>query len=162
MIAIQKLRNSDIPIVQDLAREIWNEHYLKILSQEQIDYMLNLFYSTSKIKEELLGNYSWELMYDNTIPVGFMCLKFEKEKVHLSKLYLHSNVRGKGFGKQLIEHAIDVSLQNNFTSIYLNVNKYNMESIEFYKRIGFKIIEEGVFDIGNGFVMDDYIMELKF
>lgn len=159
MIQIQKLRKSDIQIVQTLAKEIWNEHYRKILSQEQIEYMLDLFYSTEKIQEEISNGYSWELVFYNSLPVGFMCLKFESEKVHLSKIYLHSDVRGKGLGKELIQHAIELAQEKNYFAIYLNVNKYNTDSIEFYKRLGFQIIEEGVFDIGNGYVMDDYIME---
>jgi hypothetical protein len=42
--------------------------------------------------------------------------------------------------------------------IILAVNKQN-PYYHFYLSQGFKVYEEGVFDIGNGFVMDDYLME---
>jgi ribosomal protein S18 acetylase RimI-like enzyme len=42
--------------------------------------------------------------------------------------------------------------------LFLNVNKYN-SAIQFYHKIGFEIAKEEVIDIGNGFVMDDYVME---
>jgi ribosomal protein S18 acetylase RimI-like enzyme len=40
----------------------------------------------------------------------------------------------------------------------LNVNKRNI-AIRFYESIGFAITNEEVIDIGNGFVMDDFVME---
>ena len=42
--------------------------------------------------------------------------------------------------------------------IILAVNK-GKSILSFYLSQGFKVYEEGVFDIGNGFVMDDYLME---
>lgn len=41
------------------------------------------------------------------------------------------------------------------------MNKYNTASIKVYKNLGFIIADSIVADIGNGFVMDDYIMEKK-
>jgi ribosomal protein S18 acetylase RimI-like enzyme len=42
----------------------------------------------------------------------------------------------------------------------LNVNKAN-PTVAFYKKFGFTITEETVAHIGEGYVMDDYIMTLK-
>ena len=73
---------------------------------------------------------------------------------------MKAETRGKGLGKFLLNRAVDLAKQNDKKSIYLNVNKYNTDSIAFYERMGFVKIEEGVFDIGNGYVMDDFILEL--
>jgi ribosomal protein S18 acetylase RimI-like enzyme len=43
--------------------------------------------------------------------------------------------------------------------LVLQVNKQNAAAIAFYQRQSFTIREAAVFDIGNGFVMDDYVME---
>jgi ribosomal protein S18 acetylase RimI-like enzyme len=40
------------------------------------------------------------------------------------------------------------------------VNKQN-PAIEFYKRQGFSILSENVFELEKGFVMDDYIMGIN-
>ena len=40
----------------------------------------------------------------------------------------------------------------------LNVNRGNVRAIAAYERCGFAIRESGDFPIGNGFVMEDYIM----
>lgn len=158
---LTKININEIPIVQQLAREIWDEHYIKIISQEQIDYMLELFYSDERIRSEIEEGISWEILMDKESPVGYLVCKIEEEKLFISKIYLKAETRGKGFGKLLLDRAIELAKQNQKESIYLNVNKENEGSIGFYERNGFEKIDEGVFDIGNGYVMDDFILELK-
>lgn len=160
MVKLIRLNKNEISTVQQLAREIWDEHYIKILSQEQIDYMLGKFYSTEKIESEIKEGILWEMLWDDEKPIGFLVCKIESDKLYISKIYLKAETRGKGLGKFLLNRAVDLAKQNDKKSIYLNVNKYNTDSIAFYERMGFVKIEEGVFDIGNGYVMDDFILEL--
>lgn len=160
MIELKPLTSFEIPTVQQLAREIWEEHYIKILSQEQIDYMLDKFYSTEKIKSEIEEGIVWELLMDDEKPIGYLVCKIESDKLYISKIYLKAETRGKGLGKLLLNRAVELAKQHNKNSIYLNVNKHNTDSISFYERMGFVKIDEGVFDIGNGYVMDDFILEL--
>jgi len=160
-IRINAILENEIPILQKLAREIWDEHYIKILSQEQVDYMLDKFYSSEKIASEIEEGIIWEILWNEENPIGYLVCKLESDKLYISKIYLKAETRGKGLGKFLLNHAKKLAKQNQKKSIYLNVNKYNSDSIAFYERNGFEKIDEGVFDIGNGFVMDDFIMELK-
>lgn len=157
---LRKITKNEIPAVRKLAHEIWNEHYIKILSQDQIDYMLDLFYSTQKIESEIDKGIIWEMFVVDEEPVGYLVCKTEQSKIYISKIYLKAKTRGQGLGKLLLNRAIELALQNHKKSIYLNVNKNNTDAIAFYKRNGFVKVDEGVFDIGNGYVMDDYIMEL--
>lgn len=161
MIKLVKITKTEVSIVQKLAREIWNEHYIKILSQQQIDYMLDLFYSEEKIKSEIEQGVIWEMLVENEMPIGYLACKIEPEKIYISKIYLKAETRGKGLGKFLLNRSIEIAKENHKKSIYLNVNKFNTDSIAFYERNGFVKIDEGIFEIGNGFVMDDYIMELE-
>lgn len=156
-----KLKSEDISTVQQLAREIWEEHYFPIIGQQQIDYMLDLFYSTEKIQKELEEGVYWEILYLENEAIGYLVCEVEEENIQLSKLYLKSKVRGKGLGKFLIDRSIEIAKENNKNSIRLNVNKNNTQSIAFYERVGFLKVEEGVFDIGNGYFMDDFIYEMK-
>jgi len=123
--------------------------------------MLELFYSDERIRSEIEEGISWEILMDKENPVGYLVCKIEEEKLFISKIYLKAETRGKGFGKLLLDCAIELAKQNQKESIYLNVNKENEDSICFYERNGFEKIDEGVFDIGNGYVMDDFILELK-
>lgn len=160
MVQLVLIQLSEIPVIRRLAHEIWNEHYIKILKQEQIDYMLDMFYSAEKIQSEIEQGIIWEMLYEKDKPIGYLVCKIEEEKVYISKIYLKAETRGKGYGKLLLNRAIELAKQNEKKSLYLNVNKYNSDSIAFYERNGFRKIDEGVFEIGNGYVMDDFILEL--
>jgi ribosomal protein S18 acetylase RimI-like enzyme len=148
--------------VYNLAKEIWNQHYLPIIGQEQVDYMLDKFQSERAIKEQIAEGYKYYLIIDNQIDnqveVGYFSVKDKAAKLFLSKLYVLDSFRGKGIGKQGIKF---IKSTFNNPVIQLTVNKNNFNSIAFYKKVGFKIVEDVVTDIGNGFVMDDYVMEMQ-
>jgi len=123
--------------------------------------MLDLFYSEAKIKSEIEEGIIWEMLLENEKPIGYLVCKIESEKIYISKIYLKAETRGKGLGRFLLNRAIELAKQYNKYLIYLNVNKNNSDSIAFYERNGFQKIDEGIFDIGNGYVMDDFIYELN-
>ena len=156
---IEKATPSQIEI---LAKEIWNEHYSKILSKEQIDYMLKNFQSEKAIKVQIQDGYNYfVMMVDNEI-IGYTGVIFQEEKLFLSKLYIKKEARGKGVARNTLEFLKSLCIDKGYNKIYLTVNKYNTDSIAAYKKMGFEIIDSVVSDIGNGYVMDDYIMELCF
>ena len=45
-----------------------------------------------------------------------------------------------------------------FVRVWLQVNKGNENSINFYQKVGYQTEKEVIIDIGQGFVMDDLIM----
>ena len=82
-------------------------------------------------------------------------------EVKLDKLYLAQEHQGRGLGSRLIDHVAEVSRRGGAVRLVLNVNKNNRASIRVYERNGFRIRQAVVVDIGNGFVMDDYVMEKR-
>lgn len=154
--------NEQLLQVQAIAETVWNEHYGSLLSQDQINYMLNKFQSTKAIKSSIIkDNYKYYLLSYNNNYCGYIGIKEEEDKLFLSKLYLLKEYRHKGLAKKAFTFLKCLSTNKNLGSIYLTVNKHNYSSIEAYKSIGFKIIDSVVSDIGNNYVMDDYIMELN-
>jgi diamine N-acetyltransferase len=150
-------------IVQQLAHRIWPDTFEKILSAEQIDYMLDMMYSIASLEKQLQSNRAFLLVKDDNHFVGFAsyelnCDHSNKTKIH--KLYVLPETQGKGVGRQLIDFISDIALANQNPTLILTVNKYN-KAKDFYLKNGFEITDEAVFDIGNGYVMDDYIMEKK-
>ena len=143
--------------VAKLAEEIWNQHYVPIIGKQQVDYMLDKFQSKNSIKQQIAEGYRYYFIYDHQLEAGYFSVKDKGEKLFLSKLYVLDSRRGKGIGKQTM-NFIKTSFDNPI--IQLTVNKINSDSIAFYKKVGFNIVDSAVTDIGNGFVMDDYIMEM--
>jgi len=80
-------------------------------------------------------------------------------KLMLSKLYVHDATRGSGLGSDLLKVAYSRTMETAGNAVWLTVNRHNTLAIEWYKRRGFVVTDEQKNDIGNGFFMDDYIME---
>ncbi|SHK07298.1 GNAT family N-acetyltransferase [Epilithonimonas mollis] len=158
---IIKAEQKDISIIQELAKKSWNFAYVDIISQGQIDYMLDLMYS-----EETLGqhfenpDYQYYLVQENNEFLGFIGFEFhqESETTKLHRIYFLKEAQGKGLGKKAVEFVINEAKKVDDKRVTLTVNKNNSAQ-KFYESQGFKVYDEAIFDIGNGYVMDDYLME---
>ncbi len=151
--------DDDIPeTVSELAYTIWNEHYDGIISKEQIDYMLSTYHSYEAIQKEIEEGYRFIIISDNGKKAGYLSYHDEGDALYISKAYLLKESRGKGLGRKMIDIASDYAKKHNIRRMYLRVNRNN-PTVEIYKKLGFNIVSSDIADIGNGFVMDDYIME---
>lgn len=151
-------------IIKDLAFAIWPTAYSEILSLEQLTYMLDMFYSETALKQQMeeKGHVFYLAKNDNTGKyVGFVAYEIncELQKTKIHKIYVLPETQGTGVGKLLFNLVIEKAKENNQKAVFLNVNKYN-NAIQFYEKLGFKITKEDVIDIGNNYIMDDYVMEV--
>ena len=155
--------NSQLEIIQDLAKAIWPDAYGAILSQEQLEYMMEMMYSLDSLENQLKNNTVFLLAKEENDFIGFASyeLNFQnsnKTKIH--KLYILPTIQGKGVGKNLILHIQEIAKKNSNSALILNVNKYN-KAKDFYLHNQFEIADSLVVDIGNGYVMDDFVMVKK-
>jgi ribosomal protein S18 acetylase RimI-like enzyme len=153
-----------LSIVSDLAYAIWPATYGEILSKAQLDYMLANFYAITNLENQIDAGQVFELIFEDNNIIGFVSYEFNCKKTKLlkiHKIYLLPEKQGKGFGKFMIDKIVRIAKSNDQKGIYLNVNKYNKARF-FYEKLGFVVSKEEVIDIGNGYVMDDYVMELIF
>jgi ribosomal protein S18 acetylase RimI-like enzyme len=149
--------DEQIEQVVSLAFEIWTEHYTSIIGIEQVNYMLDKFQSNSVIKQQIDEGLHYFLL-GNDKPMGYLALKLESQDLFVSKIYLLASFRNQGYGKLLMQFTENFGQENNCTQLKLTVNKYNLTTIKAYKKLGFTQKREVVFDIGNGYIMDDYEM----
>lgn len=147
----------------DLAAAIWNEYWPALIGQDQTDYMVENFQSLPAIKRDMAEHaYEyWILINDEGNVVGYTGGHEEPEtnRFFISKIYLLASARGKHYASRVIDFYTDLCQERGLHAMYLTVNKGNELGIRAYEGNGFKTIEAVVSDIGNGFVMDDYIME---
>ncbi|MCO4844401.1 MAG: GNAT family N-acetyltransferase [Sulfurovum sp.] len=150
---------SKIKAIEEIAYEIWYEHYTPIIGKNQVEYMLEKFQSVKAMTEEIQNGFLYFLCeYDNKT-IGYMSVNISDGVLFLSKLYVLSAERGKGHGRKMISYLGTLAKEKSLNKISLTVNKHNTGSINMYKKVGFIICGTAVKDIGNGFVMDDYQME---
>lgn len=149
-----------------LASEIWNEYWPALIGQDQTDYMVEKYQSLDAIRRDMADNgYEyWFLIDDEGNVVGYTGGHDEDEtnRFFISKIYLLKDERGKGYASQVIRFYEDLCADRGFDAMYLTVNKHNDLGIRAYDTKGFKTIEEVETDIGEGFIMDDFIMEKRF
>lgn len=152
----------DIRAIRDVVEEVWPIAYGKIISREQIDYMLEMMYSDRSLMRQMNEEgCEFILASEGENVFGFASYsEMDKALFKLQKLYVYSTQQGNGTGRELLKEVCARSKSRGGTSIELQVNKKN-GARKFYERNGFKIKHEAVFDIGNGFVMDDYILECR-
>ena len=153
--------DEQLNILAGVANEVWHEFFPCILSDEQIDYMVDKFQSYPAMKKQMEDGYEYYFIKDNDEICGYMGIHEETEdkKMFLSKLYLKKAHRGKGYAGQTLKELFKMSRERGLNMVWLTVNKHNEHTIEVYEHMGFAKARTQVADIGNGFVMDDYIME---
>ena len=161
MITISEAGLNDIKIIQKITDITWAITYGEILSQTQLDYMLDLFYSNEALAQQIQNKEQlFYLISDSEATIGFIGIEhnYKNESVtKIHKIYLLPETQGKGIGKKVIDEIGKLALDNNSTALILNVNRFNT-ALGFYKKIGFEIKEEVDIEIGNGYLMEDYVM----
>jgi len=164
MITITAATINDIKQIQNIVNITWPITYGEILSKEQLDYMLGLFYSTEALTEQYDKKVQLFYMIDeDEINIGFIGIEHhynEEALTKIHKIYLLPETQGKGIGKKVIDEIGKLASENNSTALLLNVNRFNT-ALGFYKKIGFEVKEEVDIEIGNGYLMEDYVMEKK-
>lgn len=144
--------------IEVLAYTIWNEHYIPIIGKAQVDYMLEKFQSVAAIEQQIANGFEYYLLNYHKEPAGYLAIKPEEAVLFLSKIYVLGAYRGKKIGKAGIQFAEEHAKNIGKTCIRLTVNNNNTQSIEAYKKLGFKVTNPIVIDIGHGFFMDDFEM----
>jgi GNAT superfamily N-acetyltransferase len=164
MLSIQTAGLKEIKLINELAYRIWPLAYKSILAPDQMDYMLNLIYSPSSLRKQMKDlQHKFIIVYHDNLPAGFASysLKLKSKNIFkLHKIYILQELQGKGIGKFLLNKIIAEVKPNGAKFLELNVNRHN-KALEFYKKLGFKIISEEDIDIDNGDFMNDYVMNLK-
>ena len=161
MLSIRNASADDIPLIQQLTMSIWPKTYGHILSRQQMDYMLEMMYSHSSLQKQMKEEGCTFIIAENDEGgVAFASYHEAKPKIwKLNKIYILTNQQGKGTGKSIINHIIAQIKKQGASALQLQVNRSNNAKL-FYKKLGFTIIETADFDIGNGYFMNDYVMEL--
>ncbi len=165
-IIITRAGLSDRAFIRSVSERTWPSTYGHIISQDQIDFMLDWMYSDASLEKQMNTGcefYIASKQNDNgdLDPVGFCSVSPEDGAHKLNKLYVLPAAQGTGAGKALLNKAIEVAKAAGSTSLFLQVNKQNTAHT-FYLKKGFIKELEFKFDIGNGFYMDDYVMRLQF
>ena len=151
----------EIAELVSMAEEIWHEHYVPIIGRQQVSYMLAELHSQQVIARQIAEqDYRYFFIKQHQNVCGYLGVQFKPSEVFLSKLYVYAHCRGNGAGRKSIEFIKGLAVEHQAEKISLSVNKNNADSIKAYEKFGFVTTGTLCVDIGAGFKMDDYTMEL--
>jgi GNAT superfamily N-acetyltransferase len=160
-IELARACRDELPAVQRLAGVIWRAHYPGIITPRQIEYMLERGYALPVLERFLGGDdRGLELGTVDGELAGFAAwyVTDDRSVAKLDKLYVLQSRQRAGLGARLIARVASLAQAAGARQLILNVNKQNAQAIRAYERYGFAVREAVVVDIGEGFVMDDYVM----
>ena len=161
-ITIRNATINDIELIRELTFKVWPQTYSSIISKEQIDYMLEMMYSNKSLALQMAEGSQFIIVQDTKRPVGFASYKPVAINIYkLDKIYILQTQQGKGIGKFVIDYILQQIKDRGAESLQLQVNRNNINAKSFYEKIGFTVIQEADFEIGNGYFMNDFIMEKK-
>lgn len=156
---IPALTKANFESIATLANVIWTEHYTPIIGEQQVAYMLDKFQSAIAIRDQVEKGVMYYLILHQDIYVGYFSFNKNVNFLFLSKLYVLKSARGNGLGKAALSFIEAKARELESKRIRLTVNKFNTNAIKAYEKMGFINVEAIVQDIGNGYVMDDYVLE---
>mgnify|MGYP006268439643 CR=1 FL=1 len=151
----------DIPTIQRIAFSTWPIAYSAILTKEQLDYMLDLFYQKESLQYQMQEGHEFIVVEENNEVIGFASFNLIKQQpiiFKLQKLYVLPETQKSGAGKLLLDKVIEKVKEKGAQRLQLNVNRHN-RAIGFYEKMGFAIIKEDDINIGRDYYMNDYVME---
>lgn len=164
MLAIRKATVADCELIHTLAWQIFPETYKDILSPEQSEYMMEWMYSLENLRKQMEEEgHIYFIAYHNNEACGYVSIQQQGENLfHLQKIYVLPSFQGVHCGSFLFHEAVRYIKKIHPTPcvMELNVNRNN-KALKFYEHMGMRIVREGDFPIGNGYYMNDYIMELE-
>ncbi|MFQ3174859.1 MAG: GNAT superfamily N-acetyltransferase [Flavobacterium sp.] len=164
MATITKATSSDYKTIQEIAYQTWPDTYGAILSKEQLDFMLDAFYSEAALNDNVVSKgHHFLLAKEDDIVLGFASFEHnyqENNRTRIHKIYVLPQTQGKGIGNTLIGHIEKLAIENHSAALSLNVNRLN-KAYTFYQKKGFEVIEEVDIEIGHGYLMEDYVMEKR-
>ena len=157
MIEIIPATKNDLPLLNQLAYTIWKVAYKDILSEEQLEYMIEKMNSIESFSNLIDADHHFIIPYEDGIAKGYACYKILPDKVRVEKMYVLPDQHKKGIGKLMMDYIFEKT-SSDVNTLELNVNRKN-KAVDFYKRIGFEIVKEVDIPIGEGYFMSDYVMQ---
>ena len=130
---IRKATSNDLMTIHNMAQVVFRHTYRDILSQEQMEYMMDMMYSMPNLEKQLEEGHHYYIAYDRCAdnrnheskdqtvtvvqnaapPCGYVSVQYEGpdsegiEVFHLHKIYVMPDAQGRGVGLKLFQTVVD-------------------------------------------------------
>ncbi|MEG2812661.1 MAG: GNAT family N-acetyltransferase [Clostridium sp.] len=127
----------DEEAVQDVVRVVLESYGLGFNPQvEDLDLTdFNKYYLDN-------GGHFEVLEVEGNIIGSFGLYKVDDKTCELRKMYLHTDYQGNGYGKEMMEKAIEIAPKLGFEIMTLQTNSVLYKAVDMYRKFGFEDFED--------------------
>jgi GNAT superfamily N-acetyltransferase len=163
-LSIREAQAHELHIINRLAHQTWPHAFENILTAAQVQYMLAWMYHPHTLLNQHRQGQRFLICAHHGADRGFAAIEHHWKDSRLSrvhKLYVLPQAQKTGTGSALMQHIEHLARQAGDQGLSLNVNRYN-PAVGFYEHLGFVRVASEDIDIGQGYLMEDYVMERRF
>ncbi len=154
-ISLQELKLSDQSALFALMKKIYPPVYAH-LWPDAGEWYLNKIYGIENFEKDISdtsGSYFFVLLED--VKIGILFLQYdkvledfpEKKALKLNKIYLDSDIHGKGIGRKIIQWVDEEASRTKCEIIWLEAMDTQEQAVKFYEKCGFEIVSKFRLDI---------------
>ena len=148
----------DALILRDFSIKTFSETFSHLNTPETMKAYLDESFNINKIRGELLNvnSHFYFLCSDGKL-AGYLKLNNypaqtdinDQQSLEIERIYVAKEFQGEGFGRLLMEKAIDIAKMQKKSYLWLGVWEKNEKAIGFYEKSGFSAVGTHSFIMGE-------------
>ncbi len=155
---IYKADITDLYSLQELSVSTFTETFADDNSSTDMVKYLRESFATAKLFRELSNLYTeFYLIRSEAKPIAYLKLNsgnaqlepMGNESLELERIYILKEFLGNGSAQLLMDKAIDIARKKKVKYIWLGVWENNHRALSFYKKYGFEVYGQHIFQFGN-------------
>ncbi len=167
VVNIRQCDISDLDELLDLAIQTFDDAFRPMNTTANIEAYLREAFTRDKFQVELAHPHSafYFIFVDGRL-AGYVKLNVldaqtdlqDPDSLEIERIYVKKEYQGRGLGKMMLEHALELARQAGKKFAWLGVWEKNENAIRFYQRLGFQQAGTHGFLLGDDH-QTDYIMK---
>jgi len=158
MFRILKVSPIEIETLQEIGKKTFFETFADSNSESDMQQYLESNFSLQKLQGEVDNACSkFFIAWDGTAAIGYLKVNTglaqtelqENSSLEIERIYVLQDYHGKKVGQLLYEHALQVAIELNKSSLWLGVWENNPRAIRFYEKNGFVAFDTHIFKMGD-------------
>jgi len=132
-------RPDEIPALGNIVERVFHEYGWVFRLEDELPDFVNFhgYYGLNAMKAGRPRLFTIRL--DGERICGVIALKYNHEGACLSRVYLDEDVRGKGVGRWMIQHVLDLAESEGVDQVHLWTDTQFLGAHRLYKRLGFEM-----------------------
>ncbi len=158
MITETRLRTwceDDIPFIRDVLWRTWLSSLSGFIPRTDLEAYFQEHYNPEALFTRLCDPYTGCIVAEvgpTIAAVEITRLSREEDRFYVSSLYVLPEFQSMGLGKGLMKLAAANAKEYGLKEVWLGVMVENHAAVEWYRRLGFQIVEEQPFRMGKSVV----------